>query len=122
MENAKQGQDEQLLKASDRSAELIVCAAVKFIFKNQKDVDLGKQGVETIIPMVRHYSPDGREVMETILDRFEECDLQEVEQGFMTNKCRFVSRKEAFEIAKANSQIKYNIGYNPKVLYSEMLY
>lgn len=44
------------------------------------------------------------------------------QQGFITNKGRFVDRKEALEIAKQNNQIKFDIGYPPEELYSEMLY
>ena len=48
------------------------------------------------------------------------------EQGFLTNKYRFVSRKEAYVIAKAQNQIKRlcptgSTNPNPK-LFSEMLY
>lgn len=107
---------------SERKQELIVCAAIKFIKRDQKDINLNRQGSEVIIPMVRHYSPDGREVLEAIQPYSEDCELKEVEQGFLTNFSRFVGRKEALEIAKANNQIRFNIGYEPKELYSEMLY
>lgn len=43
-------------------------------------------------------------------------------RDFLTNFSRFVDRREALEIAKANNQIRFNIGYEPKELYSEMLY
>ncbi len=46
--------------------------------------------------MVRHYSPDGRDVIEILENK----ELAEVEQGFLTNKSRFVDRKEALKIAK----------------------
>ncbi|MGY6089429.1 hypothetical protein [Avibacterium paragallinarum] len=98
--------------------ELIVCAAIKFIERNQKEINLGRKGTELIIPMVRHYSPDGRDVIEILENK----ELAEVEQGFLTNKSRFVDRKEALKIAKDNNQIKFDIGYEPDKLYSEMLY
>ncbi|MDH2999650.1 hypothetical protein A1D23_06025 [Chelonobacter oris] len=46
--------------------ELIVCAAIKFIERNQKDINLNRNGTELIIPMVRHYSPDGREIIDSL--------------------------------------------------------
>ncbi|KGQ34118.1 hypothetical protein [Gallibacterium anatis] len=104
---------------AEKKPELIVCAAIKFIERTQREINLNRNGVELIVPMVRHYSPDGREVLESIKsDR----ELEELEQGFITNKGRFVDREEAFKIAKENNQIKFDIGYNTKFLFSEMLY
>lgn len=111
-----------LIPKDQPTPELIVCAAVKFEERTQKEINLARKGCELIIPMVRHYSPDGREVLESIQPTYEEKQLKEIEQGFITNKGRFVSRKEALEIAKANNQIRRHIGYEPKELYSEMLY
>ncbi|RZN55728.1 hypothetical protein [Avibacterium paragallinarum] len=114
--------------------ELIVCAAIKFIERTQKEIDLNRKGTEFIVPMVRHYSPDGQDVLDRhyspdgqdVLDSlypiYENKELEEIEQGFLTNKSRFVNRKEALAIAKANNQIKFDIGYEPDELYSEMLY
>ncbi|HDR1877147.1 TPA: hypothetical protein R4341_000767 [Pasteurella multocida] len=106
----------------NQKPELIVCAAIKFIERTQKEIDLGREGSELIIPMVRHYSPDGQSVIESIYPVYEHKELKEIEQGFITNKGRFVDRKEALEIAKQNNQIKFDIGYPPEELYSEMLY
>lgn len=78
--------------------------------------------VELVIPMVRHYSPDGRDVIESIQSCYEDKELKELEQGFITNFGRFVDRKEALKIAKENNQIRYSIGYEPDELYSEMIY
>lgn len=110
------------MKSDEKHPELIVCAAIKFIKRDQKDINLNRCGVEFVIPMVRHYSPDGREMLEAIHPYSEEYELKEVEQGFLTNFSRFVRRKEALEIAKANNQIRFDIGYEPNELYSEMLY
>ncbi|THA16819.1 hypothetical protein [Rodentibacter pneumotropicus] len=97
--------------------ELIVCAAIKFQIetatKKPKPVD------ELVLPMVRHYSMDSRNVLNFIDDYY---DVEEKEQGFITNFGRFVNRKEALEIAKTNNQIRFDIGYEPDELYSEMLY
>lgn len=111
-----------LIPKDQPTPELIVCAAIKFIERNQKDINLCREGSELIIPMVRHYSPDGQDVLESIQPVYEEKQLQELEQGFITNKGRFVDRTEALAIAKANDQIRCDIGYEPKELYSEMLY
>lgn len=90
--------------------ELIVCAANKFEVS----------GKVLVIPAVRHYSPD----MHRVLNAIEElgASTAEISQGFITNFGRYVDRKEALEIAKANNQVRFTIGYEPDELYSEMLY
>lgn len=99
-----------------RLPEMIVCAAVKFRVyigelspANYKDI---------AIPMVRHYSPDGCEVLDFFPD-----DALELEQGFLTNRSRFVNREEAMKIAMANNQIRRwsSTPFN-KELFSEDLY
>lgn len=102
--------------------EVIVCAAIKFIKRNEKDINLNREGIEYVIPMVRHYSQDCQDILEAVQTYSEKYEFKEVEQGFITNFSRFVNRKEALEIAKANNQIKHDIGYEPDELYSEMLY
>lgn len=103
----------------EKVPELIVCAAIKFEVKTPIKERNNQKGFEWILPMVRHYSPDAHETLSLISDYYTE---HEEVQGFITNKGRFVDRKEAFDIAKANNQIVRDIGYNPKELYSEMLY
>lgn len=90
--------------------EVIVCAAIKFELNGIGDI---------VVPMVRHYSPDGNRIIAEIEHKNV---IEEKEQGFITNYGRFVDRKEALAIAKQNNQIKYSIGYGPEELYSEMLY
>lgn len=90
--------------------EVIVCAAIKFELNNTYTI---------VVPMVRHYSPDGHRIIAEIEHKNV---IEEKEQGFITNYGRFVDRKEALTIAKQNNQIKYGIGYEPEELYSEMLY
>lgn len=107
---------------TEKSPELIVCAAIRFRERNQKDINLIREGSELIIPMVRHYSPDGRNVIDSLRPLYEDKELKELEQGFITNFGRFVDRKEALKIAKENNQIRYSIGYEPDELYSEMIY
>lgn len=105
-------------KMGDRP-ELIVCAAIQFEVRVPTQECSNSKGFEWVLPMVRHYSPDAHETLGMIDDYYTE---HEVQQGFITNKGRFVDRKEALEIAKKNNQIKFDIGYAPKELYSEMLY
>lgn len=99
--------------------ELIVCSAIKFEVKIPIRDYKGQKGFEWVLPMVRHYSPDAHETLDMISGYYIE---RKNVQGFITNKGRFVDRKEALEIAKANNQIIRDIGYEPKELYSEMLY
>lgn len=91
--------------------ELIVCAAIKFF-------NICDPSIEIDIPSVRHFDP----LTHSILEQFSYDEWEEKEQGFITNFGRFVNRKEALEIAKANNQIRFDIGYEPDELYSEMLY
>lgn len=89
--------------------ELIVSAA-------NKDPDTG-----VVYPCVRH----GCEIFWGVIDahwKHGDKDCTHFEQGFVTNKYRFVNRVEAFEIAKANGQIKRLCPTNSNRLYSEMLY
>ncbi|MBV7387910.1 hypothetical protein KRX11_04505 [Pasteurellaceae bacterium TAE3-ERU1] len=110
------------IETDDKRPEVIVCAAVRFTHRDQKDINLGRKGTEMVIPMVRHFSPDGREVLDFMQPYSEEVEIKEIEQGFITSQYRFVNRKEAFEIAKSNNQIKYSVGYKTNILFSEMLY
>ena len=101
---------------NEENPELIVCAAVKF------DVfDRLTKRHELTVAGVRHYSADMSYLLDD-LDRNEKFEYEETTQGFLTNYDRFVDRKEALKIAKANNQIRYSIGYEPDELYSEMLY
>ena len=56
--------------------------------------------------------------------QFDACPCSKEEQGFLTNKHRFVDRKEAWKIALEQKQIVRLVGGNlPQgVLYSENLY
>ena len=93
--------------------ELIVCAAIRFEL-----IDHYIETRECILPMVRHYSPDAHKTLNLLSYEYE---YKEIEQGFITNKGRFVDRKEALEIAKANNQIRHKTGGSDE-LYSEDLY
>ena len=98
---------------NDNLPELIVCAA-------NKDPE-----TQVVYPCVRH----GCEIFWGLIDaQFPHGSKKVIhfEQGFLTNKYRFVSRKEAWDIAIQQKQIKRlcptgSTNPNPK-LFSEMLY
>lgn len=102
-----------LIPRDQPTPELIVCAACKLI-----DTDTGK--IYQVIGL-RHYDLLMNKQIARI-ERYTTVPLLDEEQGFITNKGRFVDRTEALSIAKANDQIRCDIGYEPKELYSEMLY
>lgn len=88
--------------------ELIVCAA-------NRDPDTGivypcvRHGCEIFWGLIDAQFPDGKRCVH-------------FEQGFLTNKYRFVDRLEAYQIAKDNNQIKRLCPTGHNRLYSEMLY
>lgn len=85
--------------------ERIVCAAIKTHI-----------GADIIILGIRHYDPfmnsqlNGRIRGSAFI------------QGFITNKGRFLDRKEAWEVAKREGQIIRRVGGDDGVLCSENLY
>jgi hypothetical protein len=87
----------------DVQPERIVSAAI------QKD--------DLIIMGVRHFD----QIMQNQLE-IAGLDRKGWTQGFITNKLRFVSREEAWEIAKANDQICWGKDRPPGKLFSEDLY
>lgn len=98
---------------NEKRPELIVCAACKLI-----DTDTNE--IYQVVG-VRHYDFVMRDQIRQI-EKNTKLALVNEEQGFLTSSGRFVDRKEALKIAKANNQIKFGIGYEPDELYSEMLY
>lgn len=97
------------VKPDESLPELIVCAA-------NKDPDTGvvypcvRHGCEIFWGLIDAQYPDGKK------------NCIRFEQGFLTNKYRFVNRKEAYEIAVLNNQIKRLCPTGSDRLYSEMLY
>lgn len=102
--------------------ERIVCSACQ-VFVDKRD-GTNEDGSEIIHEVygVRHYDP----FMHKQLDELEKnykYPLLNWEQGFLTNKGRFVDCKEAMEIAKAQNQvIRLSDSPNPDILFSEDLY
>lgn len=86
---------------------LIVCAAIKM-----------KDGL--VVPGVRHFSPDMREVMKRIYG--EGYHRQQQEQGFINTRGEFVSREQAWNDAMLNKQIRRPVNGPHSELFSEYLY
>lgn len=102
--------------------ERIVCSACQvFVDKRDGTNEDGSKIIHTVYGL-RHY--DSR--MHKQLDELEKnykYPLLDWEQGFLTNKGRFVGRKEAMKIAKAQNQvIRLSGSSNPDILFSEDLY
>lgn len=100
--------------------EMIVCSAVKGKINNIEYVVLGS----------RHYDKIMRSQIAVLNQAYSivGATFKNDEQGFYTNKERFVSRKEAMKIAIARKQIKRLVGsqhvadLSEQELYSENLY
>lgn len=100
--------------------EMIVCSAVKGTINNIEYVVLGS----------RHYDKIMRSQIAVLNQAYSivGATFKNDEQGFYTNKERFVNRKEAMEIAIAKKQIKRLVGSQhvadlaEQELYSENLY
>lgn len=100
--------------------EMIVCSAVKGKVNNIEYVMLGS----------RHYDKAMQNQITTLNQAYSivGATFKEIEQGFYTNRERFVNRKEAMEIAIARKQIKRPVGSQHVTdlagqdLYSENLY
>ena len=85
--------------------ERILCAAIRLLEK------------DTTIGCCRHL--DGIEILHNLISNV--YVTQEM-QGFLTNKNRFVSRREAYEIAVAAQQLIIEESQQCRILYSEDLY
>lgn len=102
--------------------ERIVCSVCQ-VFVDTRD-GTNEDGSEIIHSVygLRHYDL----FMHKQLDELEKnykYPLLDWEQGFLTNKGRFVDRKEAMEIAKAQNQvIRLSGSPNSDILFSEDLY
>lgn len=102
--------------------ERIVCSACQ-VFVDERDGTL--ENGDYIIHEVyglRHYDPFmNKQIKE--LEKMYNHPLLDWEQGFLTNKGRFVNRKEAMKIAKEQNQvIRLSGSPNSDMLFSEDLY
>lgn len=102
--------------------ERIVCSACQ-VFVDTRDGtnEDGSEIIHTVYGL-RHYdSFMNKQIKE--LEKMYKHALLNWEQGFLTNKGRFVNRKEAMEIAKAQNQvIRLSGSPNSDILFSEDLY
>ena len=83
--------------------EKIICAAIR------------KEGI-TILG-VRHFD----KIMLKCLE-MSQLNRNDWEAGFMTNKYRFVNRRDAWDIATTNDQLCWGKDRKPGLLFSEDLY
>lgn len=102
--------------------ERIVCSACQ-VFVDERDGtnEDGSEVVHTVYGL-RHYDPFMcKQIAE--LEKNYKYPLLDFEQGFLTNKGRFVEREEAMKIAKEQGQIIRLSGPpNADILFSEDLY
>ena len=102
--------------------ERIVCSACQ-VFVDERD-GTNEDGSEIIHEVygLRHYDQFMRKQIRELEKQYNYA-LLDWEQGFLTNKGRFVDRKEAMEIAKAQNQvIRLSGSPNIDILFSEDLY
>ncbi|RDE81487.1 hypothetical protein DPV88_00695 [Haemophilus parainfluenzae] len=102
--------------------ERIVCSVCQ-VFVDTRD-GTNEDGSEIIHEVygLRHYDPFMRKQIKELEKQYNYA-LLNWEQGFLTNKGRFVDRKEAMEIAKAQNQvIRLSGSPNSDILFSEDLY
>ena len=102
--------------------ERIVCSACQ-VFVDEKD-GTNEDGSLIIHEVygLRHYDSFMNKQLNE-LEPFYKYPLLDYEQGFLTNKGRFVNRKEAMKIAKEQNQIiRLSGSPNSDILFSEDLY
>lgn len=102
--------------------ERVVCSVCQvFVDKRDGTNEDGSEIIHTVYGL-RHYDPFMRKQI-TELEKQYNYALLDWEQGFLTNKGRFVDRKEAMKIAKAQNQvIRLSGSPNLDILFSEDLY
>lgn len=102
--------------------ERIVCSACQVFVDTRDGTDEDGSKIIHTVYGLRHYDL----FMHKQLDELEKnykYPLLNWEQGFLTNKGRFIGRKEAMEIAKAQNQvIRLSGSPNSDLLFSEDLY
>ena len=91
---------------NDKTAPWIVSAAMK--------MDDG-----LVVTGIRHYSPEMRLVLRRIYG--DGYHLKVEDQGFVDQLGNYLTREEAWVIAKQNGQIRYEVSV-PGTLFSENLY
>lgn len=101
--------------------ERIVSAANKLIFTRYSE-----EGIELVIPCVRHCDDIFWDIVDSLEHNKSFNDISDgfgkVVEGFITNKRRFIDRKEAWTIAEKQGQIIRDHNLCVGTLYSEHLY
>lgn len=94
----------------------IVCAANKYVFEVHGEIET------LVVCGARHYDPLMRAQINVIDEFYWSCKIGEV-QGFVDQRGNFLTREEAFVVAKTTGQIIRDCG-NPDSteLFSEHLY
>lgn len=87
----------------------IVCAAIK---AEDGDLLLG----------IRHYSNDMVEQIDNRTDGYKFYHRNGDDQGFVDQDGVYLTRDEAYIVAKEAGQIVYDLGFSNNKLYSEHLY
>ncbi|PRL84597.1 hypothetical protein BV033_01161 [Haemophilus influenzae] len=92
-----------------------------FVDKREGTLENGEHIIHEVYG-VRHYDPFMRKQLNALEKQYK-YPLLDFDQGFLTNKGRFVGRIEAMEIAKEQGQvIRLSGSPNPDILFSEDLY
>lgn len=102
--------------------ERIVCSACQ-VFVDERD-GANEDGSEIIHEVygLRHYDQFMRKQIKELEKQYNYA-LLDWEQGFLTNKGRFIGREEAMKIAKEQGQIiRLSGSPNANILFSEDLY
>lgn len=90
---------------------VVVCAAIKFT----------TEGRDFLVCSARHYDQTMVEQIKTIgIVAFNA--KMKYEQGFIDQYGKFMTREEAYKVAKEANQIKYKCGGDENQLFSENLY
>lgn len=101
----------------NRGEPIIVCAAISIERLNQITFN-----DDIILIGPRHWDFTMRNQAESLGLSRKNKNFKEVEQGFIDQFGTFYDRKEALIIAKRNNQIRFQLDYGTKELFSEMLY
>ena len=102
--------------------EFILCSAIHF--KNGAETTVC--GVEDGVIICGRRHSDCYATLKGIVDYYSDdaylhLHLNRDEQGFLTSENRFVSRKEAWDIAKENGQIKFGLEASENGELSELI-
>lgn len=102
--------------------ERIVCSVCQvFVDKRDGTLENGDYIIHEVYG-VRHYDPFMLKQINALENQYK-YPLLDFDQGFLTNKGRFVGRIEAMEIAKKQGQIiRLSGSPNADILFSEDLY